>query len=165
MNIGIFDSGIGGITLLHQAMVSLPNEKYIFYADVDHVPYGIRSKSEVIGFVDEVMEFMVSHNCKAVVIACNTATSVAVEAMRQKYSIPIIGIEPAVKPAVEHSDGKRVMVIATPLTVQEKKLRTLVDKVDNSRLVDLVALPRLVEFAERGEFESQDVMDYIEANK
>lgn len=163
MNIGIFDSGIGGITLLHQAMVSLPNEKYIFYADVDHVPYGIRSKSEVIGFVDGVMEFMVSHNCKAVVIACNTATSVAVEEMRQKYNIPIIGIEPAVKPAVENSDGKRVMVIATPLTVQEKKLKKLVARVDDSHLVDLVALPKLVEFAERGEFESQEVFEYIKS--
>lgn len=163
MNIGVFDSGIGGITLLHQAMISLPNEKYIFYADVDHVPYGIRTKDEVIGFVDEVIQFMVLHNCKAVVIACNTATSVAVEAMRKKYNIPIIGIEPAVKPAVENSEGKRVMVIATPLTVQEKKLKKLVDRVDDSHLVDLVALPRLVEFAERGEFESQEVFEYIKS--
>ncbi len=161
MNIGIFDSGIGGITLLHQAMVSLPNEKYIFYADVDHVPYGIRSKAEVVDFVDEVMKFMLFHNCKAVVIACNTATSVAIEVMRQKYDIPIIGIEPAVKPAVENSDGKRVMVIATPLTVKEKKLKNLVNRVDDGHLVDLLALPRLVEFAERGEFDSQEVFDYI----
>lgn len=161
MNIGIFDSGIGGITLLHQAMVSLPNEKYIFYADVDHVPYGTKSKEDVVGFVDEVMKFMIEHNCKAVVIACNTATAVAIEIMRQKYNIPIIGIEPAVKPAVENSEGKRVMVVATPLTVQEKKLKTLLDRVDDGHLVDLVALPRLVEFAERNEFDSQEVFEYI----
>ena len=136
MNIGIFDSGIGGITLLHQAMVSLPSEKYIFYADVDHVPYGTKSKEAVVGFVDEVMKFMIKHNCKAVVIACNTATSVAIEIMRQKYDIPIIGIEPAVKPAVENSEGKRVMVVATPLTVQEKKLKKLLDRVDDGHLVD-----------------------------
>ena len=161
MKIGIFDSGIGGITLLHQAMISLPDEKYIFYADTDHVPYGIRSKAEVISFVDDVMQFMMKNDCKAVVIACNTATSVAIEEMRRKYNIPIIGIEPAVKPAVENSDGKRVMVIATPMTVREKRLKSLVDRVDDGHLVDLVALPKLVEFAERGEFDSQEVVDYI----
>ena len=69
MSIGIFDSGIGGVTLLHQAMITLPQEKYIFYADVDHVPYGTKSSQQVLGFVDEVMQFMIQHNCKAVVIA------------------------------------------------------------------------------------------------
>ena len=92
MNIGIFDSGIGGMTLLHQAMITLPKENFIFYADTDHVPYGTKTKEQVIGFVDEVMQFMIAHNCKAVVIACNTATSVAAEIMREKYEIPIIGI-------------------------------------------------------------------------
>ena len=126
MNIGIFDSGIGGMTLLHQAMVSLPKENYIFYADTDHVPYGTKTKEQVTGYVDEVMQFMIAHDCKAVVIACNTATSVAAGIMRSKYNIPIIGIEPAVKPAVEKSDGKRVMVVATPLTIKEEKLKNLV---------------------------------------
>ena len=155
MSIGIFDSGIGGVTLLHQAMITLPQEKYIFYADVDHVPYGTKSSQQVLGFVDEVMQFMIQHNCKAVVIACNTATSVAAEEMRRKYSIPIIGIEPAVKPAVQESGGRRVLVVATPLAVQEKKLKNLVKRVDESHLVDMLALPKLVEFAERGEFASE----------
>ena len=110
------------MTLLHQAMITLPKENFIFYADTDHVPYGTKTKEQVIGFVDEVMQFMIAHDCKAVVIACNTATSVAAEIMREKYEIPIIGIEPAVKPAVEQSAGKRVMVVATPLTIQEDKL-------------------------------------------
>lgn len=161
MNIGIFDSGIGGMTLLHQAMVSLPKENYIFYADTDHVPYGTKTKEQVTGYVDEVMQFMIAHDCKAVVIACNTATSVAAGSMRSKYNIPIIGIEPAVKPAVEKSAGKRVMVIATPLTIQEEKLKNLVEKVDDSHLVDLLALPRLVSFAEAGEFDSDEVITYL----
>lgn len=161
MNIGIFDSGIGGMTLLHQAMVSLPKENYIFYADTDHVPYGTKTKEQVTGYVDEVMQFMIAHDCKAVVIACNTATSVAAGSMRSKYNIPIIGIEPAVKPAVEKSAGKRVMVIATPLTIQEEKLKNLVKKVDDSHLVDLLALPRLVSFAEAGEFDSDEVITYL----
>lgn len=161
MNIGIFDSGIGGMTLLHQAIVTLPNENFIFYADTDHVPYGTKTKEQVVGFVDEVMQFMIAHNCKAVVIACNTATSVAAEIMRKKYEIPIIGIEPAVKPALKQSAGKRVMVVATPLTIQEEKLKNLVEKVDDAHLVDLLALPKLVSFAERGEFASGEVYDYL----
>lgn len=161
MNIGIFDSGIGGMTLLHQAMVTLPHENYIFYADIDHVPYGTKTKEQVISYVDEVMQFMIAQDCKVVVIACNTATSVAAEIMRSKYDIPIIGIEPAVKPAVENSDGKRVMVVATPLTIQEEKLKNLVEKVDDDHLVDLLALPKLVSFAERGEFVSDEVYCYL----
>lgn len=164
MNIGIFDSGIGGMTLLHQAMITLPQENFIFYADTDHVPYGTKTKEQVIGFVDEVMQFMIAHNCKAVVIACNTATSVAAEIMREKYEIPIIGIEPAVKPAVEQSAGKRVMVVATPLTIQEEKLKNLVKKVDDAHLVDLLALPRLVSFAEQGEFDTPQVEEYLREN-
>lgn len=161
MNIGIFDSGIGGMTLLHQAMITLPKENFIFYADTDHVPYGTKTKEQVIGFVDEVMQFMIAHDCKAVVIACNTATSVAAETMREKYEIPIIGIEPAVKPAVEQSAGKRVMVVATPLTIQEDKLKNLVEKVDDEHLVDLLALPKLVSFAEYGEFNTPKVEAYL----
>lgn len=161
MNIGIFDSGIGGMTLLHQAMITLPQENFIFYADTDHVPYGTKTKEQVIGFVDEVMQFMIAQNCKAVVIACNTATSVAAEIMRGKYEIPIIGIEPAVKPAVEQSAGKRVMVAATPLTIQEEKLKNLVERVDDTHLVDLLALPGLVLFAEQGEFDTPQVEEYL----
>lgn len=161
MNIGIFDSGIGGMTLLHQAMITLPQENYIFYADIDHVPYGTKTKEQVVSYVDEVMQFMIAHDCKAVVIACNTATSVAAEVMREKYQIPIIGIEPAVKPAVEQSAGKRVMVVATPLTIQEEKLKNLVEKVDDDHLVDLLPLPRLVSFAEQGEFDTPQVEEYL----
>lgn len=161
MNIGIFDSGIGGITLLHQALLTLPKENYLFYADVDHVPYGTKTRQQVIEYVDEVIGFMVAHDCKAVVIACNTATSAAAALMREKYHIPIIGIEPAVKPAVEQHSGKRVMVVATPLTVREEKLKNLVARVDSEHLVDLLALPRLVGFAEAGEFESSEVEQYL----
>lgn len=163
MNIGIFDSGIGGLTLLHQAMVLMPQENFIFYADTDHVPYGTKTREQVVAYVDGVIRFMAEHDCKAVVIACNTATAVAAQLMRRKYQLlPIIGIEPAVKPAVAESEGKRVLVVATPLTVHEKKLRKLVERVDDEHLVDLLELPGLVEFAERGEFVSDSVTAYLQ---
>ena len=161
MNIGIFDSGIGGMTVLHQALKSLPKENYIFYADTDNVPYGTKTREQVVGFVDVVMKFMIEHDCKAVVIACNTATAAAAAIMREKYNIPIIGIEPAVKPAVEKSKGKRVIVAATPLTVREEKLKNLVARVDDAHLVDLVALPKLVYFAEHREFSTDVVCSYL----
>lgn len=161
MNIGIFDSGIGGISILHQAMLSLPKENYIFYADTDHVPYGTKSKEQIVDYVDHIMQFMIEYNCKAVVIACNTATAAAAQIMREKYQFPIIGIEPAVKPAVEQSAGKRVMVIATPLTIKEQKLKNLVDRIDDTHLVDLVPFPKLVQFAENGIFDTKEVEDYI----
>ncbi len=161
MNIGIFDSGIGGISILHQAMLSLPKENYIFYADTDHVPYGTKSKEQIVDYVDHIMQFMIEYNCKAVVIACNTATAAAAQIMREKYHLPIIGIEPAVKPAVEQSAGKRVMVIATPLTIKEQKLKNLVDRIDDTHLVDLVPFPKLVQFAENGIFDTKEVEDYI----
>lgn len=163
MNIGIFDSGIGGLTLLHQAMMLMPHENFIFYADTDHVPYGTKTREQVTSYVDEVIRFMIGHDCKAVLIACNTATAVAADLMRSKYQpLPIIGIEPAVKPAVAESEGKRVLVVATPLTVHEKRLRKLVERVDDEHLVDLLELPGLVEFAERGEFVSDNVTAYLQ---
>ena len=101
MKIGIFDSGIGGLSVLYEAMQLLPHEQFIYYADEKHVPYGEKTREEIIGYVDEIIQFMIDHDCKAIVIACNTATSAAVALMRKKYDIPIIGMEPAVKKAVD----------------------------------------------------------------
>lgn len=161
MKIGIFDSGIGGLTVLHQALRTLPNEEYLYYADVDHVPYGEKTKDEILRYVDGAVGFMVSKGVKAAVLACNTATSVAIGTLRKKYDIPILGIEPAVKPAVEGCEGKRIMVIATPVTVREEKLKNLIVRVDGEHMVDLLPLPRLVAFAEKGEFRSPELWDYL----
>ena len=101
--IGVFDSGIGGLTVLKKIIEILPNEKYIYYADTDNVPYGTKPKDEVKKYINQAVEFLISKNVKAIVVACNTATSIAVKELREKYTIPIIGIEPAAKPAVENN--------------------------------------------------------------
>lgn len=159
--IGIFDSGIGGLTVLKKILEVLPNEEYIYYADIDNVPYGTKTKEEVKVYIDKAVQFLISKNVKAIVIACNTATSIAIKDLRNKYNIPIIGIEPAVKPAVENRREKRVLIMATPTTIREEKLKRLIEKLNAAKEVDLIALPKLVEFAEKGDFESDDVKLYI----
>lgn len=164
MQIGFFDSGIGGITVLHDALKVLPNEDYIFYADTLNVPYGSKPKDEVKKYIFNAVEFIIKQGVKAIVIACNTATSVAIEELRTKYSIPIIGMEPAVKPAVENNKdiNKRVLVTATALTLKEEKLQNLIVKLDSGHIVDLLPLPGLVQFAERFEFSEQVVLPYLQ---
>jgi glutamate racemase len=164
MKIGIFDSGIGGITVLHEVLKLLPNEDYIYYADTLNVPYGPKPKEEVKKYVFHALEFLVSQKVQAVVIACNTATSIAIEDLRAKYSIPILGMEPAVKPAVEHNkdSNKRVLVTATALTLKEEKLKNLISKVDSHHIVELLPLPELVRFAEGFVFEEETVLPYLQ---
>ena len=118
MRIGFFDSGIGGLTVLSEALKRLPNHEYLYYADTQHAPYGPKPKEEVREYVFHAIDFLVDEGAEIIVIACNTATSIAVAELREKYSIPIIGMEPAVKPAIEHvaNSSKRVLVTATPLT-------------------------------------------------
>lgn len=165
MKIGIFDSGIGGLSVLHQAMITMPEADYIFYADVDNVPYGEKTREEVRSLVDHAVGFLVDKGCQAIVLACNTATSAAITYLRDKYKLPIIGIEPAVKPAVEHTaeSGRRVMVVSTPVTAKGEKLKRLIDKYDNKHVVDVVALPKLVRFAQNDDFDSDSVLDYLKS--
>ena len=160
--IGIFDSGIGGLTVLRKIVNILPNEKYIYYADTDNVPYGTKPKEEVKKYIKKAVEFLISKKVKAIVVACNTATSIAVKELREEYNIPIIGIEPAAKPAVENRGNKKVLIMATPTTIKEEKLKYLLERLEAEKYVDLIAMPKLVEFAENKEFESDNVKEYIQ---
>ncbi len=165
MRIGIFDSGMGGLSVLHEAYHVLPDQEYIFYADTDHVPYGTKSDEQIKEYVEEITKFLISKQVDAIVIACNTATSVAVAGLRKHYDIPILGMEPAVKPAVESTGSdSRVLVMATPVTLREEKLANLLSRVDVGHRVDLLEMPRLVEFAEREEFDSDEVRKYLESS-
>ena len=153
--------------MLHDAFKYLPDEEYIFYADTDHVPYGLKTSDQIIKYVDEIISFFVSKEVDAVVIACNTATAVAAEYVREKYSIPIIGMEPAVKPALKNvtspliAPDSRVLVMATPVTIRENKLHSLLERIDTEHKVDLLPMPELVRFAEEEIFEDLEVEEYI----
>ncbi|MEM1503637.1 glutamate racemase [Domibacillus sp. 8LH] len=163
MRIGFFDSGIGGITVLHQALKFLPNEDYIFYADTLHVPYGEKPKEEVRQYIFNAVDFIAKQEVNALVVACNTATSIAIEDLRKTYDFPIIGIEPAVKPAVQQREGKRkkVLVLATNLTLKEERFYNLVKSLDHYDIVDSLPLPGLVEFAENFIFDGERVLPYL----
>lgn len=163
MRIGVFDSGVGGVTVLAEALRRLPAEDFLYYADTLHVPYGEKPKEEVRRYILEGVEHMLETGMKALVIACNTATSIAAAELRQRYSFPIIGMEPAVKPAVlRNAEGeKRVLVLATSLTLKEAKFRQLVSAVDQKHIVDYLALPGLVELAERGVFAGPPAEEYL----
>lgn len=163
MKIGFFDSGIGGLSVLKEALTILPNENYIYFGDTDNAPYGIKSKDEVKKLTFEAVKFLVDHHIKALVIACNTATSAAVRSLREVYSFPVIGMEPAIKPAVEKNGdwGKRVLTLATPLTLKEEKFQSLLSKFDTEHIVDMLPAPKLVEFAEKFIFEGPEVESYL----
>ncbi len=160
--------------MLHEALEHLPDEEYIFYADTDHVPYGLKTSDQIIEYVDEIIAFFVKEQASAVVIACNTATAVAAEYVRSKYDIPIIGMEPAVKPALRNAaapiggdntstdkESGRVLVMATPVTIRENKLHSLLERIDTEHKVDLLPMPELVRFAENEIFEDEEVEGYI----
>ncbi|MGG1241707.1 glutamate racemase [Bacillus cabrialesii] len=163
MKIGFFDSGIGGMSVFYEAIKVLPYEDYIFYADTLNVTYGEKSKIEVREYIFNAVEFLAAQNIKALVIACNTATSIAVEDLRRHFDFPIIGIEPAVKPAIKKcaEERKRVLVVATHLTLKEEKFHHLVKEIDHHALVDCLALPGLVEFAENFDFSEDKVIKYL----
>ena len=161
MKIAFFDSGIGGLSVLHHAMKILPQEEFIFFADEDNVPYGTKSPEEVLRFVDDAFKFLIAQKVSAIVVACNTATSVAVRKMREKYSLPIIGMEPALKVALDLFPNKKVLVTATAITITGEKIHRLIKKLHAENFAELKALSNLVEFAERQEFNSAAVENYL----
>ena len=123
--IGVFDSGVGGIGTLAEMMRLMPHERFLFYGDTAHAPYGTKSREEVLGYVRAIMARLLEQDVKAVAIACNTATAVAAAELRAEYDLPIIGIEPALKPAHELRHGGSILVLATPMTLRLEKFRRL----------------------------------------
>lgn len=163
MKIGIFDSGIGGLSVLHRARKMLPGAQFIYYADEKHVPYGEKTPEEIRVFIGEIFSFMIERRADAIVIACNTATSAVTREYRNSFPVPIIGMEPAVKKAVDlyGDEDRRILVAATPITIKGQKLHELVERVDTRGMVDLIELPALVRFAEKGMFESGEAEEYL----
>lgn len=161
--IGIFDSGMGGISVLGEAIRYMPTENYIYYGDSLNAPYGIKTKEEIIELSEHICNYFIEKECKAIVIACNTATSVAAEYLRSRYSIPVIGIEPALKPAVEKLETGAILVMATEVTLKEEKFKQLMDRTAQDREVIKLACPSLVTLVENGITEGVEAEEAIRA--
>ncbi len=165
MTVGFFDSGIGGISVLEKAAAQLTHNQFLFYADSAHVPYGTKSKKQIIEYVDHAVAFLHSQGADVIVLACNTATSAAANYLREKYSFPILGMEPAVKVAsktLDDNEATKIIVTATELTLRLEKLETLIQRLGVTNHVEELSLQRLVEFAENDIFDGNEVHAYLE---
>lgn len=158
MVVAVFDSGFGGLSLLYEAMKKLKGCDFIYFADNENAPYGTKSIDEIKKLSIDAVDFLASKS-DIVVIACNTATSAAVSDLREKFSIPIIGMEPAVNLGKD-ADGD-ILVIATPATIKGAKLNELLKKSNLNNKTHLLPMPKLVEFAQNMEFNSPNVKEYI----
>lgn len=160
--IAVFDSGLGGISVLNELVRLMPSENYIYYGDSKNAPYGLKTIQEVCDLTLENISFLIEKSAKALVIACNTATSAAVEILRKKYEyLPIIGMEPALKPAIMKKRHGRVLVMATEMTLREKKFSHLLGKyADAAEIIPLPA-PEIVELVEKGIIEGPKLDQYL----
>lgn len=158
--IGVFDSGLGGISVLKELVKSMPNEKFLYYGDSANAPYGTKTKEEITERCIDIIEFFIDKGVKAVVIACNTATSAAVNILREKYnSIPIIGMEPALKVAADGKVDNTIVVMATPLTLKESKFNNLMAKYSDNNTVIKMPCPELVNIVENDLLDNKEVVE------
>ena len=161
-SIGVFDSGVGGISVLGALVHELPHEDFVYYGDSAHAPYGEKTPDEVRSLSLDVVSRMLGAGCKAIVIACNTATSAAAEMLRTRYpDIPIIGLEPALKPAVLATRHGRVLVMATPMTVKLEKFQNLMGEWGGEADVTTVACTGLAARIEQGNLDAPDLINLL----
>jgi glutamate racemase len=147
--IGIFDSGVGGLTVLRELYRHLPYESILYFGDTARLPYGTRSPGEILQFVREILTWMVQQQVKMVIMACNTSSALALEAVRSEFSLPILGvILPGARAAVEK--GRRIGVIATPATAASNAYRRAILEMDPAVAVWQVGCPAFVPLIEQG---------------
>lgn len=155
-NIGVFDSGLGGLWILKYLTLELPEYNFIYYADQAHIPYGAHTPEEIKNFSSVITDFLIEKDCNLVVIACNTATSAAIKILREKYDIPFVGIEPAIKPASENSKTKHIGVLATKVTAEGQKLQDSIEQYAHDVEVHTAIGYGLVELVEEGKADSEE---------
>ena len=165
--IGLFDSGVGGLSIWRQVVHALPSESLLYVADQANVPYGHRSADEIQANSLGIADYLVAQGCKAIVVACNTASAVALEPLRQRFpQLPILGLEPAVKPAVLLTRSGVVGVMATPATFQGQLYRATVGRYATAVQVVEQVCVGLAELVEQGDLEGPDcdarLMGYLQ---
>ena len=161
--IGVFDSGMGGISVLKELYKIMPEEDYIYFGDSINAPYGTKSLEEVRRLTIINVQTLLAQNAKGIVVACNPATAAAVRILRSMYpGLPLVGIEPAIKPAALQPGHPRVLVMATPMTIKGRKYKNLMKQYEmDADIIDLPC-PGLVEFVESGNTDGDDLRAFLE---
>lgn len=154
--IGLFDSGIGGTSIWKEIHQLLPNENTIYLADSKNAPYGQKSKDEIIELSFKNTDFLLNQNCKLIVVACNTATTNAIKELRDKYDVPFIGIEPAIKPAATNSQTQKIGILATKGTLNSELFHKNVEKFQDITIIEQIGY-NLVTLIENGEMNSPEM--------
>lgn len=149
--IGVFDSGVGGLSVLRRIRADLPHEAFVYVADSGHAPYGNKADEFITRRAFIITKFLLDQGAKAVVVACNTATAAAITRLRERFDIPIIGVEPALKPAVAATRSGVVGVLATGNTVRSDKFAALLDQHGHQARVIVQPCPGLADCVENGE--------------
>lgn len=161
--IGVFDSGVGGLTVLREIRRQLPEEPVVYIADQAHVPYGSRPLEEVRFFSESIARFLIDYGCKLVVVACNTASAAALHHLRGTFpQIPFVGMEPAVKPAAETTQTGIVGVLATPATFQGTLYASLIERFASNVQIYQDTCPGLVGQIEAGNLDSDETRQILE---
>ncbi|SDS36979.1 glutamate racemase [Polaribacter sp. KT25b] len=159
--IGIFDSGIGGTSIWREIKTLLPNENTIYLSDSRNAPYGEKSKQEIINLSIKNTEFLIKQNCKLIVVACNTATTNAIKILRKKYSIPFIGIEPAIKPAALKTKTNIIGILATKGTLNSKLFEKTSSTISRKITVKEKIGTGLVELIENGDIDTSKMKELL----
>jgi glutamate racemase len=160
--IGVFDSGFGGVSILLESMRILPYEDYIYVADSANCPYGNKSQDEIVFLTENITEFLLENNVKMIVVACNTATTAAIKHLRAKYSIPFVGVEPAVKPASRMSKSGVIGVLATEGTINSDFYNTTKSRFASDIKVISIAGDGLVEAVEKSMMDNPATIKLLE---
>ena len=160
--VGVFDSGVGGLSVLREIRRELPSEHLLYVADSGHAPYGDKPAELIQARAVAIVEFLISRHAKAIVVACNTATGVAIQMLRTRFSLPIIAMEPAVKPAVTHTKSGVIAVLATSRTIASENFTKLHERFGANVQILMQACPGLVEQVEAGDLSGKKTRSLIE---
>ena len=158
--IGLFDSGIGGISIWSAIHNLMPNEDTVYLADSKNAPYGVKSKEEILALCVKNTEFLLSKKAKIIVVACNTATTNAIKELRSRYQVPFIGIEPAIKPAAINSNTQIIGILATKGTLSSELFNKSLEMYHDTKIIEQVGYG-LVELIENGELESTKMTELL----
>lgn len=160
--IGIFDSGVGGLTVWKELINALPQENFIYYGDSANAPYGPKPEAEILELCIRSAEFLISKNVKLIVVACNTATAAAIEHLRKSYTIPFVGMEPAIKPAALSTKSGTIGILATEGTLNGKLFQETKNRFGQGVEIDLEVANDLVELVEAGKRNSDEARKTLE---